>query len=452
MSVKRRRLGASQAQYSRRDFLARAVGAGISLSAAGGLLAGCGGGQEGGSGTITFVATDVPSVWKQAIGGFEDSHAGITVDYNNYPFDQLNSVLQSRLQSEDTSFDCFAVDQPRVPAFAARGYLADLTGRVGDVEGQVLRTAYEASGYDGKLYSLPIWTSEQVLYYNTALLEKAGIEPPSTDPENRWTWEETLSAAKEAQGAGAKWGLVFSQVNRYYQLQPLPESLGGGPGLRGPDLLEPDITNDAWVEAFEWYRGTFSEGVSPRGIPPEQNAALFAAGDVALYVGIPSDPTIEEAKEKGQLNWGVGAHPYFEGGEPVTPTDSWSWGINPFVEDQETALEWLKYVALTKKGALQAAQNVPVPPAYTEAFREYLDQLQTEPTEPDGIADLIKHELENTAVHRPRTIGYVQFEEVLNTAFDDISTGADVAPTLRRASEELGRELEPLRRALKQQG
>lgn len=450
MSVKGRHVVASRVEYSRRDFLARAVGAGISLSAAGALLAGCGGGQEGGSGEITFIATDEPSVWKQVIGGFEDAHAGITVAYNNYPFDQLNSVLQSRLQSEDTTFDCFAVDQPRVPAFAARGYLADLTDRVGDVEGQVLPTAYEASQYDGKLYSLPIWTSEQVLYYNTALLKKAGIEPPGTDPEKRWTWEETFSAAKEAQGSEAKWGLVFSQVNRYYQLQPLPESLGGGPGLRGPDLLEPDITNDAWVEAFEWYRRTFAEGLSPRGVPPEQNAALFAAGDVAFYVGIPSDPTIGEAKENGQLDWGIGAHPYFEGGEAVTPTDSWSWGINPFVEDQEAALEWLKYVALTKKGALQGAQNVPVLPAQNEAFREYLDQIRTEPTEPDGVADLIDYELENTAVHRPRTIGYVQFEEVLNTAFDDISTGADVVPTLRRASEELGRELEPLRRALKQ--
>lgn len=430
----------------------RAAGFGLSLSAAGAFLAGCGGGQEGGGDGITFIAAEEPANFRPVIRGFEAANRGMTVSYNNYPFDQLNSVLQSRLQSEDTSFTCYAVDQPRVPAFAARGYLADLSDRVGDVEGQVLRTSYEASSYDGKLYSLPIWTSEQVLYYNTALLEKAGIEPPSTNPESRWTWEETFSAAKEAQGAGAKWGLVFSQVNRYYQLQPLPESLGGGPGLRGPDLLEPDITNDAWVEAFEWYRKTFSEGLSPRGIPPEQNAALFAAGDVAFYVGIPSDPTFEEAKKNGQIDWGVGAHPYFEGGEAVTPTDSWSWGINPFVEDQEAALAWLKYVALTKKGALQGAQLVPVMPAHSEAFREYLDQLQTQSTEPDGVADLLDHELENTAVHRPRSIGYVQFEEILNTAFDDISTGADVAKTLQRASGELRRDLEPLRSALEQQG
>jgi multiple sugar transport system substrate-binding protein len=245
---------------------------------------------------------------------------------------------------------------------------------------------------------------------------------------------------------------VFEQVNRYYQLQPLPESLGGGPGLTGPDLLEPDITNDAWVQAFEWYGKLFAEQISPRGIPPEQTTSLFTDGQVALYVGIPTNPTLEEAKSKGQLEWGVAAHPYFDGGKPVTPTDSWSWGINPFSDKQEAALEWLEYVALTKEGSLQGAKNVPVPPTQVGAFREYINQLSKSPTEPSGMGDLINYELENTAVHRPRTIGYVQFEEVLNTAFEDIANGADPGSTLQRASGDLDRDLEPFRRALEKQG
>jgi multiple sugar transport system substrate-binding protein len=441
------------ATFSRRQFIARAFGAGVLVSTGGSLLAACGGGQGSASGKVKFIGPEEPSVFQPVIKGFENSHQDIDIAYNNYPFDQLNSVLQSRLQSKDSSFSCYTVDQPRVPAFAARGYLTDLSDQVSGVKEKVLGTAYEASSYDGKLYSLPIWTSEQVLYYNSALLEKAGVEPPSTDPDKRWTWDETVSAAEEAQKAGAKWGLVFQQVGRYYQLQPLPESLGGGPGLTGPDLLEPDITNDAWVRAFEWYRSLFSDGVSPRGIPPEQTASLFADGEVAMYVAIPSDPTLEEAKINGQLDWGVGAHPYFGGGKPVTPTDSWSWGLNPFSDQQEAALEWLKYVALDKRGALLGAEEVPVPPTQVAAYRQYLSELAKSPTEPEGLNDLIRYELDNTAVHRPRTIGYVQFEEVLNTAFEDIANGADVEPTLQRASGELDRALEPLRRALeKKQG
>ena len=441
-----------RATSSRRQFIVRALGAGMLASTGGSLLAACGGDQGSAGGTVKFIAAEEPSSFQPVIKGFESSHQGIEIAYNNYPFDQLNSVLQSRLQSKDASFSCYAVDQPRVPAFAARGYLTDLSDQESSVKEKVLGTAFEASSYDGKLYSLPIWTSTQVLYYNTSLLEKAGVEPPSTDPNKRWTWDETVAAAEETQKAGAKWGLVFNQVNRYYQLQPLPESLGGGSGLTGPDLLEPDVTNDAWVRAFEWYRSLYSDGLSPRGVPAEQTAALFADGEVAMYVGIPSDPTLEEAKKNGQLDWGVGAHPYFDGGEPVTPTDSWSWGLNPFSDQQETALDWLEYVALEKKGALLGAQEVPVPPTQAEAFREYLDGLSKNPAEPEGLSDLIRYELDNTAVHRPRTIGYVQFEEVLNTAFEDIANGAGADPTLQRASGELDRALEPLRRALEQQG
>lgn len=445
--------GPIRAKFSRRQFIARALSAGVLAGTGGSLLAACGGDQQGSaSGEVKFIAAEEPVVFQPAIKRFEKSHPDISVAYNNYPFDQLNSVLQSRLQSKDSSFPCYAVDQPRVPGFAARGYLTDLSDQASSVKEKVLRSAFEASSYDGKLYSLPLWTSTQVLYYNTSLLEKAEVEPPSMDPDKRWTWDETVSAAKETQKAGAKWGLVFNQVNRYYQLQPLPESLGGGSGLTGPDLLEPDVTNDAWVRAFEWYRSLFSDGLSPRGVPPEQTAALFADGELAMFVGLPSDPTLEEAKSKGQLDWGLGAHPYFAGGEPATPTDSWALGLNPFSDQQETAREWLEYLALEKEGALLGAQNVPVPPTQVDAFREWIREVSERPTEPKGWDELIKYELDNTAVHRPRSIGYVQFEEVMNTAFEDIANGADVRATLQRASNELDEALEPLRRALEQQG
>jgi multiple sugar transport system substrate-binding protein len=126
--------------------------------------------------------------------------------------------------------------------------------------------------------------------------------------------------------------------------------------------------------------------------------------------------------------------------------------LNPFSDQQEAAREWLEYVALDKKGALLGAQNVPVPPTQVDAFPEYIRDVSERPTEPKGWDELIRYELNNTAVHRPRSIGYVQFEEVMNTAFEDIANGADVRATLQRASSELDEALEPLRRALEKQG
>jgi multiple sugar transport system substrate-binding protein len=40
-------------------------------------------------------------------------------------------------------------------------------------------------------------------------------------------------------------------------------------------------------------------------------------------------------------------------------------------------------------------------------------------------------------VSRPRSIGYVAFEEVMNRAFSDIRNGADVRSTLEQAQNQL---------------
>jgi hypothetical protein len=54
-----------------------------------------------------------------------------------------------------------------------------------------------------------------------------------------------------------------------------------------------------------------------------------------------------------------------------------------------------------------------------------------------GAVDLIKYELAHTAVLRLQTVGYVEFEDVMTHAFDDIINGADVQKALTGATSEL---------------
>ena len=51
------------------------------------------------------------------------------------------------------------------------------------------------------------------------------------------------------------------------------------------------------------------------------------------------------------------------------------------------------------------------------------------------------YELADTAVSRPRSIGYVPFETVMNKAFSDIRNGADVEATLKQAQQQLTSQL-----------
>ena len=193
--------------------------------------------------------------------------------------------------------------------WSSAGSLLDLSSHVGGIEG-VIQSSLDASTVDGKLHALPISTSSQILYYNKKLLDAAGIDMPSIDPADRMTWEEVRAAGAKAQEAGAEFGFMWDQINRYYQLQPLAESAGGGSGI-GPGQLDIDVTNEGWVKAMTFYAAAFEDGLAPRGVQPGQTQDVFASGQIAFFAGGPWWLPLFSGAEG--LEFGVAPYPYFEG-------------------------------------------------------------------------------------------------------------------------------------------
>lgn len=367
---------------------------------------------------------------------FEETHPGIKIEFQAVPFDNLNDVLTAQLSSGSTTPDVFWADQPRVPALAARGYMLELDQHLPELEGKVFPASIVESSWNGKLYSFPVSTSSMVLFYNIDLLEEAGIEPPSSKVNDRWTWEETIEAARKAKEGGAPYGLVLDQVDRYYQLQPLVESAGGGSGLTGPDNLTPDVTNDGWVKAMQFYGQIHEEEISPRGVAWEQIPDMFNSNQIAFYVSGPWTGFVASGVEN--LSYGVAPHPYFDGKDVVTPTGSWSLGVNPNSEHIEEAIEFAKYISLNPEGNLAFNNSEGSPPALREVFTTFFDQEAF--TSQEGLRDIstiIEYEVSNTAIPRPRSIGYLQFETILGTAFSDIRNGLDVETVLAKANTDL---------------
>jgi multiple sugar transport system substrate-binding protein len=291
-----------------------------------------------------------------------------------------------------------------------------------------------ATQYQGKQYAMPRWTSTQLLYYNKTLLQKANVPAPSSDPTKPITWEQLTTEAKKAKSSGARWGFTFEQVDRYYQLQPLPESAGGGSGLSGKGNLTPDVTNAGWNKAMTWYASTFSSGISPRGVAPEQTEPLFAGGNTAFFAGGPwNAPLLDKAK----VNYGVAPFPMFSGGKDVSSTGSWSVGISPFSKNQAAAKKFLSYMTIDPNGAwLSSSRNIPV---QNDAFTKYLSSLQTQGANGGQLAAIIRNELKKNAVARPTSVGYVDFETIMNKAFADIRNGSSPTGRLQQAAGELKR-------------
>jgi multiple sugar transport system substrate-binding protein len=320
-------------------------------------------------------------------------------------------------------------------SLASRGYLAPLDDLATQAQGKIDPTALAATKYQGKQYALPRWTSTQLLYFNKTLLSRAGVTAPSSNPASPITWEQLATEAKKAQTGGAKWGFTFEQVDLYYQLQPLPESAGGGSGLTGSKMLTPDITNAGWLKAMNWYASTFKSGISPRGIGADQTEPLFAAGNTAFFAGGPwNAPLFDKAKG---LNYGVAPYPMFAGGKDVSSTGSWSVGLSPFSKHQAAAKKFLAYMTINPTGSWEASsRNIPV---QKQAEAKYLAQLGSADARSKQLAAIVENELNKNAVARPTSVGYVDFETIMNKAFADIRNGSDPTQRLQQATGELKR-------------
>lgn len=412
------------------------------------LLAGCSAGSstpssgewsfpdEDPTASITVVGIDDPTnVMDAVIAAFTAEHPTIDVTYEYVPFGDLNSVLDTRITSKSGNPDVFWVDQPRVPALSNRGYLEDLTTQFSDRVDALQEATVESSSFDGKLWSIPIANSTQVLYYNKDILDAAGITPPGASGE-RVTWQELKELGAQAQDAGgADIGIQFGQPNRYYQLQPVPVSAGGGVGVTGDDMLTPDFTNDGWVESMDYYGSLFEDGVASRSITPEQADATFLAGKTAFLVeGQWMVPQLGDAS----FSWGAALNPVWEDGDPATPTGSWSLGINPFSEEKEAAAIFVDWMAIEGDGGYPTNRNFSELPANTSGLEKYLAGSQFTSSEGGKqAAEVITEETTNTAVPRASTIGYIEFEEILGRTFSDIANGADAADALAAAESEL---------------
>jgi multiple sugar transport system substrate-binding protein len=385
---------------------------------------------------IGFLSSQKPGAFDAVIAAFEKANPGLKVQPQNVPFDQLNAQVQARLGAGDTSVDVYTVDEPRVPAYAHKGFLSDLTALRAEIEAASAPAAIAGTLFKGKLWTFPFWTTSQFLYFNNDLLKKAGLPAPDPDPKKRLTWEDLLTNARAAQKSGAKWGFAFDQNDRYYELQPLYESRGYGSGLVGEDMLTPAITTDGWIKTTEWYRDLYASGLAPRGVTYEQMPALFSTGQVAYMVaGVWQARVFRLAKG---LNFGIAPMPYFAGGKPVTPTGSWTIGINPKTAHSDAAMKFAKFLTLDSQGALLASTIAPQPPANKAAFAAYLKrEAEAGGQETAPFASITSYELANTAVSRPRTIGYVVFEEIMNRMYSDIRNGAEAKPSLERTEAAL---------------
>lgn len=398
---------------------------------------------------------------QEVIDAFEAANPGITVEMETYPFRQLFEIIEVRMQAQSADVDLISVDVPLVASYSVRGFLHPLDAYFApeEMETTWVPASVNAGIYNDQFMAAPQNSSTQFMYINRQIFADAGVEPPpaiedgaavdeelvNSVVEGRWTWEQVVEAAQaltadtNGDGAPDTWGVMFDQVSRPYQILALPES------LNQPSVSEDGLSTDGFLNSENWVRAATFYGdlynalaVSPKGVTADNSYEVFAAGNAAMYVG--GEWNIPRFAGADGLDFAVAAHPYFSDGRVATPTGSWHVGVSAFSQKQDAAAEFVRFLTLSPEGSQIWFDSHGQFPA-TTALLDRLDNDETYAEFPLGAYRLGAYEARNTAVPRPQTPGYLEFEDILATTLEDIRNGSDPAASLDAAVQRIDRAL-----------
>lgn len=394
--------------------------------------------------SISFLA--LHDAWEDVLPYFYDDYPNIVVEGDYLSWDAFFEQIQVRLASGASEPDVLEVDVPMTAPYGYRDWLLPLDSAYTQEEKEDwLDAALRAGTYEGELLSAPMNTSTQLLMYNKSHFDRAGIEPPEED--DRWTWEQVADAALQLtfddndDGVPEVWGFMWEQYQRIYQLQPMPMSLGGeaigddGLTVRGV------IDSEPWIEAFTYYWRAFNDWkFAPNEVDISVSDSFFRGGILSMELcGSWNIGNNAEAIE--DFEWGVSRHPYFERGEVVTPTGSWHMGVNAKTQKPDEAISLVHWVTTSKGNELYWRHG----PRDFPVCKSVLALFETDPEfdEPPMYYERVAaREAVVNPQPRPVTPGYLEYEEILAGAFEDMRTaGTDVEQALATAVDRIEVEM-----------
>ena len=130
---------------------------------------------------------------------FEEENPGIKATWVEVPGDYRAKLL-SMVAAGTPPDTSFSTDYY---TFARDGLLVDITDMLyadpllGAEDYFIQPQERERCTWEGRWYGIGSCWVCQHIYFNRAVFEEAGIEPPSTDPDEAWTWDEFVDVARQ---------------------------------------------------------------------------------------------------------------------------------------------------------------------------------------------------------------------------------------------------------------
>ncbi|MDD3138587.1 MAG: sugar ABC transporter substrate-binding protein [Lachnospiraceae bacterium] len=142
-------------------------------------------------------------VIKGMVDEYNNTHNDVYIEYSTVNQSDYTTTLVTTAYANGECPDILWVEPSTFKKFSEAGILADLSNYyTEDLKNDLLASCLnEATGDDGKIYTLPFECETLGLFYDADVLKEAGLEPPTT-------WEE-LKTDAEKLTTGDRYGIVL---------------------------------------------------------------------------------------------------------------------------------------------------------------------------------------------------------------------------------------------------
>jgi multiple sugar transport system substrate-binding protein len=326
------------------------------------------------------------SLMKDMVPYFEEL-TGITVQFNEFPEDQLWQRLTLDLEGETGLFDGFFMGLWPSAQYHANGWVQDLNEFIEDPnltdQDWLAMEDYPDSvidalsyGQNNELTGIPFGIEAYgVLGYDRPTFETLGLEPPESYPEMRDAAKEIhesdevdrigiASRASSTTLSSANWATVFkSHDAEWIDRSAREATLNSEEGVASLEIFADMMGNygPPDIGSFDWYRSN----------------TAFGAGDLGMVLHTNVAIGVWEQEQRDRTEW----IPPVPGPDGSQVADTWTWalGISEFTQNAEAAWLFLQWANSREANLLASVPAWEGHPTYGWAREGYIfDQPEWE--------------------------------------------------------------------------
>jgi multiple sugar transport system substrate-binding protein len=304
---------------------------------------------------------------------FEATHPGIKVEIINEPGDRAMDKLQQMVAAANPP-DVMSIHGAYFMPLASKGALLDLDPFVAKDKEFAVEDFYpslvELCRYNGKLYSLPRYTSVYVLFYNRDLFDGAGLKYP----DDSWTWDDYLAAARKLTvNSSDPQRMRYGTVIDFWGARIYPWVWAAGGEILDEDgkrcLLDRPASQEA-LQLLVDLRHRYKVCPPTTMADKRQNIAMFVNGQVGMFQTGAWD--IQQMSEAKTLRWDIAPLPRRK--QHATLLGMENYAIASGTKHPQEAWELFSYLLGSEAQTKMATEMEKQPSRQSVANGAYLSQ------------------------------------------------------------------------------